>query len=90
VGGGSKLKNIQQFAKKTLGLPVQIGIPTFEVSGIVDKLDDPEYCSAVGLVLWGIDELGTNMSNRTKINLEIPKIGNPIGKIRDILKNLIP
>jgi len=90
VGGGSKLKNIQQYAKKALGLPVQIGVPIFEVSGIVDKLDDPEYCSAVGLVLWGIDESSSNVSNRTKINLGIPRIGNPINKIKDFFKNLIP
>jgi cell division protein FtsA len=90
VGGGAKLKGIQQFVKKVLNLPVQIGAPVFEVSGIVDKIDDPEYSTAVGLVLWGIDESSTNVSNRTKTGFGIPRIGNPLSKIKDIFKNLIP
>ena len=90
VGGGAKLKGIQQFVKKALNLPVQIGIPVFEVSGIVDKIDDPEYSTAVGLVLWGIDESSSNVSNRTKIGIDISRLRNPLSRIKEIFKNLIP
>ena len=39
-------------AREVLGLPVQIGFPT-EVDGVVDKIDDPAYATAIGLVSWG-------------------------------------
>lgn len=69
VGGGAKLKGLQQFAKQTLGLPIQIGQPNLELPGVIDKLDDPEYATAIGLVLWGIDESHNFMSNKNKPGL---------------------
>lgn len=55
VGGGSKLMGILESAKDNLGLPAQLGFP-IELKGMVDKLDDPRYATAVGLMLWGMDE----------------------------------
>ena len=90
VGGGAKTKGLQQFAKKSLGLPVQIGKPIFEVSGIVDKTDNPEYATAVGLLLWGIDEVQSNVSNKTKANLDFKRVGGALDRIKEIFKNFIP
>lgn len=91
VGGGSKLQNLSQFAKKILGLPVQVGKNVFELSGIVDKLDDPEYATAIGLMLWGIDESDKIVSNKTRLNLGIDKFGGAtIDKVKDIFKNFLP
>lgn len=89
VGGGAKLEGLQQFVKKTLNLPVQIGKPIFEVSGIVDKLDDPQYSTAVGLMLWGIDEAQTNVSNKNR-QINFGKVGGAFDKVKDIFKNFIP
>lgn len=89
VGGGAKLKGIQQFAKKSLNLPVVIGHPIFEVSGIVDKIDDPQYSTAVGLMLWGIDESQTNVSNKNR-QINFGKVGGAFDKVKDIFKNFIP
>jgi len=55
VGGGAKLDGIVEAAKDHLGLPAQLGFPV-ELKGMVDKLDDPRYATAVGLMLWGMDE----------------------------------
>ena len=90
VGGGAKIKGLQPLAKKALGLPVQVGHPVFEVSGIVDKMDDPEYATAVGLLLWGLDESHTNVSNRTKANLDFKKVSGAIDRIKEIFRNLVP
>jgi len=89
VGGGAKLEGLQQFVKKALNLPVQIGKPIFEVSGIVDKLDDPQYSTAVGLMLWGIDEAQTNVSNKNR-QINFGKVGGAFDKVKDIFKNFIP
>ena len=55
VGGGAKLPGIVDFAKDHLGLPAQIGFP-IELRGVVDRLDDPRFVTAIGLVLWGMDD----------------------------------
>jgi cell division protein FtsA len=90
VGGGSKLTGITVMAKKVLGLPAQDGKPVYEVSGLIDKIDDPEYSSAVGLMLWGLDESSTNVSNKTKLNFNFDSVGGAIGKVKDIFKNFLP
>jgi cell division protein FtsA len=90
VGGGSKLKGIVPLTKKILGLPVQEGIPVYEVSGLIDKVDDPSYATAVGLMLWGLDEMQSNVSNKGKMNLNLGSVGGYFGKVKDIFKNFIP
>ena len=90
VGGGAKVDGIEAFTKSHLGLPAQIGKPYMEISGIVDKLDDPEYATAVGLMMWGLDEKQTNVSNRPKIDLQIGNLGGALDKIKEVFKNFIP
>lgn len=55
VGGGAKLPGIVEAAKDHLGLPAQIGFP-IELHGMVDKLDDPRFATAIGLMMWGMDD----------------------------------
>jgi len=52
TGAGVKMPGCLDLAREVLGLPVQIGFPT-EVEGVVDKIDDPAYATAIGLVSWG-------------------------------------
>lgn len=90
-GGGSKLKDLQGYAKKTLSLPTQIGKPNIELSGVVDKTDDPGYACAIGLMLWGIDETSSIVSNKSsKINLDFGRFEGAIDKVKGIFKNLLP
>ncbi len=90
VGGGAKLNGLPQYVKKTLGLPAQIGHLVFEVSGIVDKIDDPEYACAVGLMLWGIDESQNIMSNKGRPKISLGKVGGVLDRVKEVFKNLIP
>lgn len=90
VGGGSLIKGIVPFTKKTLGLPVQEGKAVYEVSGLIDKIEDPSYATAVGLMLWGLDEMNTNVSNKGKMSLNFDGMGGAIGKVKDIFKNFLP
>jgi cell division protein FtsA len=90
VGGGSKLQGIVPLTKKILGLPVQEGKPVYEVSGLIDKVDDPQYATAVGLMLWGLDETNTNVSNKGKIKFNFDGVGGTLGKVKDIFKNFLP
>jgi len=58
VGGTAKMPGIVDLAKEKLKLPCQVGFPR-ETKGIVEKIDDPSYACALGLMLWGFDsEIG--------------------------------
>lgn len=83
TGGGSKLKGLVEMAKENLRLPAQIGLPVLEFSGIVDKINDPIYSQAGGLVLWGIEE-------GKREGLSLPKILNLPSKIKNFFKQFIP
>lgn len=55
TGGGSKLDGLVNLAKDELRLPAQIGEPTFEITGLVDKLDTAIYSTSIGLMLHGLE-----------------------------------
>jgi len=61
TGAGAKLPGLSELVREKLKLPVQIGIPIlegFEISNPVheEMLQDPEFATAVGLVLSGRSE----------------------------------
>ena len=63
VGGGAKLPGITDLAKQEMKLSAQIGFSLtdeWESGGGAYKefLEDPEFVSAFGLVLWGVDGEG--------------------------------
>jgi len=63
TGGGSKIAGIVGFTKEVLGLPVQVGYPV-EFGGLRDRVDDPSFATACGLLLWGMksDKVGNIFS----------------------------
>ena len=79
TGGGAKLQGIVDVAKETLKLPAQVGFPT-ELSGLIDKVDDPSFSVAVGMILWGIENDTVNIPN------DIDGSKNGFGK--NVLNNL--
>jgi len=50
VGGSAALPGLAEFAREQLQLPVRVGRIS-NVSGLVDTVDSPAYCSAVGLMM---------------------------------------
>lgn len=51
-GGGAQLPGLSEVAKRVFRLPSAVGVP-IAVSSAIDKLGNPAYTTAVGLVLWG-------------------------------------
>jgi len=80
TGGGSKTAHIVDLAKDTLGLPVQVGYPV-ELEGIVDKIDDPSYATAIGLLIWG------SRSQRRSSSFER---GRVMGTLKEWFKSFMP
>jgi len=52
VGGGAKLIDLVEVAKKILRLPVSMGANKM-VATVVDKVNEQDYLTALGLVVWG-------------------------------------
>lgn len=52
TGGGAKLPDVVEIAKKSFKLPSSLGYPLNLMSAI-DKVNDPAFSTAVGLVFWG-------------------------------------
>lgn len=91
TGGGAKTVGIVEAAKRSLAMPVRIGIPS-GLRGIIDEVQDPSFATAVGLILYGATEsLGS--SSQFKFSVSSFK-GLPMGKfgkkIIDLLKSFIP
>ena len=86
TGGGAKIDGIVELAKSTMCLPVQVGKPIIEISGLIDKLDDPVYSTSIGLMLWGKDKVGGGNS----FDFDVNGIGGIASKVRSIFKNFLP
>ena len=45
------MPGLVDLAKETLRLPAQIGYPK-PLGGVLDRVDDPEFATVIGLLLW--------------------------------------
>lgn len=59
IGGGSNLKSISEYARHQLGLAARLGKPS-GVSGVAEKVEQPEFAAAVGLMLIDSEASGKN------------------------------
>lgn len=55
TGAAVKAPGVLELARDVLGLPVQMGFP-MEVGGVIEKVDDPAYATAIGTLVWGLRE----------------------------------
>lgn len=55
TGAAAKAPGVLDLARDVLGLPVQMGFPV-EVGGVIEKVDDPAYATALGTLIWGMRE----------------------------------
>jgi cell division protein FtsA len=86
TGGGAKLEGLIEYSKENLRLPAQIGYPIMEISGMVDKLDDPVYTTSVGLMLMGLEE----SSFKKTSTFNVPHLDGVSDKIKSFFKNFMP
>jgi len=86
TGGGSKLPGLAEAAKKDLKLPASVS--TVEVLTAVDKVNDPQFSTAVGLILWTTKYSGYEGGRRFRIPFF--SLGGIIDKVRKLAKTLMP
>ncbi len=92
TGGGALTVGMLETGKRILGLPIRIGIPD-KVTGLVDETVDPQNSTAIGLLIYGlnniIDNEGDSLKSFTKIFKDFQMKGS-LTKIKDFFKQFIP
>lgn len=89
VGGGAKVPGIIDLAKEKLNLPVQVSYPQ-GIDGLVDKVSDPAYATAVGLIFWALEMQGEKEEGRLFFPGKAPSTINTINKIKKWFRNFLP
>jgi cell division protein FtsA len=93
VGGGSKIPGIIDLAKDKLKLSVQLGYPQ-GIDGLVEKIDDPAFATAIGLIFWAMEineggDSGVMLPSARKSETN-GFIDNILRKIKRFFKTFIP
>lgn len=84
TGGGVKLPGTVEVAKRIFRLPCAIGTPVDALTAI-DKLNDPAFTTAVGLVHWGLVS-----NDRQSSGSPFSSMNQATDKIRHWFKSLMP
>ncbi len=80
TGGGSLLPGLTPIAEDVFGLPTRVGVPQ-TMSGLTEMLAQPQYATAIGLVLFGANgEMEDNSGSR--------RGGSMLNKIRNWFADL--
>lgn len=85
TGGGAKQMGIVDLAKDTFHIPVQVGKPQLEMTGMVDNISDPSYATGIGLALWSLEA----KSDRRGFKLPF-KDGSILSRAKGLIKHFIP
>ena len=85
AGGGSNLDGFPAFAKDRLKLSVGVG-NEYLMDGLTDRVSDPAFAVAVGLVLWGFEKEFSG--NKSLSASQFPSDG--LKKVGKWFKNFLP
>ena len=84
TGGGSLTINGEEIAGKILNLPIRTSSPQ-DIGGLIDDINTPMFTSAVGLLMYSIDD-----QNNPKPRKTTKRIGNIFDKIKNLIEPLLP
>ena len=87
VGGGARLDEVVEAAKRRLRLPAAIGVAK-NINVIIDKVRNPEFLTALGLVIWGNNEDG-DVSNNSGVSVG-KKFSEVMGKAKNLFNKIMP
>jgi cell division protein FtsA len=71
TGGGALTVGIADSAKRTLAMPVRIGMPT-NIKGLIDEIETPAFATVVGLAFFGAT---LDMKESLPFGISLPSLG---------------
>lgn len=91
TGGGALTVGIKDAARRTLAMPVRVGLPT-EMKGIIDEVQSPAYSTVIGLCQYGAT-VGSEEKS-LPFGFSMPKVPGGSNKIMKkifaLIKSFIP
>ncbi|MGI5827177.1 MAG: cell division protein FtsA [Patescibacteria group bacterium] len=84
VGSGAELDGLVDLAKRQLRLPASVGTPR-NLNVVIDKVKNPEFMTALGLVIWGSNNATSGQSGDG-----LRKMNKIFGKVKGWAKRIIP
>lgn len=74
TGGGAQLKHLKQLVEYITGMDTRIGYPNENLAGDSDEsLSSPQYATAVGLLMNGLNKLEKDKNKESKIPDDAPQ-----------------
>jgi len=91
TGGGALTVGITDSAKRTLAMPVRIGIP-INMKGLIDEIEDTPFAAVVGLAVFGAS---LDVKQSLPFGFNIPSFGNLgfnriISRVVNFVKSFMP
>jgi cell division protein FtsA len=88
IGGGTRLRDIVDVAKKELRLPVCQGVNK-NVHAVIDKVNETEFLNTLGLIVWGnqVCDGGSNFSFKMPGGAAVDK---SLKKVKTWFSSLVP
>lgn len=86
TGASVKCPGVLDIAREVLGLPVQMGFPV-DVGGVIEKVDDPAYATALGTLLWGVRD---GQRSSAGFSLSGVTMKRALSHVGSWFKNLLP
>ena len=84
TGGGAKLPKIVDVCKRKLRLPASLGYP-YDITSVIDKVNDLSFTTAVGLVKWG-----SHLAKSPKGISRFKSVAGVTSKMKKWFKSLMP
>lgn len=89
VGAGAKIPGLLDLAKRRLRLPVALGAPRAGFMSAIDTVNDLNFATALGLVLWGAEATRGESSSWSGM-LGRARAGATLSSLSSWFKSLIP
>lgn len=89
TGGGALTVGLRESARRTLAMPVRIGMPT-DVKGIIDEVQHPAFSTAVGLIRYGMGNAPVRSSSRFSMPSGGGSASKVVKKVINLVKSFIP
>lgn len=87
TGGGARLQGAVDLTKDILKLPAQTGFPV-ELSGLVDKVDNPAYSVVVGKVIWVLENESSRGSQKNKKAFSGAEMFSKMSSVKDSMNGM--
>ena len=91
TGGGALTVGITDSAKRTLAMPVRVGIPT-NIKGLIDEIETPAFATVVGLAVFGAS---LDVRKSLPFGINLPNLGNlgfnrVLSRLINLIKSFMP